>query len=94
MQRVQGALINDVTCYTNVCRQTSHNWIYILSKKRNKEKLSTPLTSCRQFCGPHAGLMYGRREVLASLAPYKLAACTDLLPGPASAQSSRWETGK
>ena len=38
--------------------------------------------------------MYGRREVLASLAPYKLAACTDLLPGPASAQSSRWETGR
>ena len=70
-------------------------WAAFAAKKRNKEDLElTSLPSCRQFCGPHAGLMYGRREVLASLAPYKLAACTDLLPGPASAQSSRWETGR
>ena len=68
--------------------------LHSLEKEKLEELKSTPLTSCRQFCGPHAGLMYGRREVLASLAPYKLAACTDLLPGPASAQSSRWETGR
>ena len=49
--------------------------------------------SAYKFCGPHYGALYGRASVLERLQPYKLAACTDLLPGPASNQSHRWETG-
>ena len=49
--------------------------------------------SSYKFCGPHAGLMYGKSQLLKTLVPYKLTACTDLLPGPESCQSSRWETG-
>jgi len=49
--------------------------------------------SAYKFWGPHAGLMFGRAAVLAKLQPYKLAACTELLPGLRSCQASRWETG-
>ena len=49
--------------------------------------------SAYKFYGPHAGLMFGKEKHLKFFAPYKLAACTDLLPGPESCQSSRWETG-
>lgn len=49
--------------------------------------------SSYKFCGPHAGALYGKKSVLESLTPYKLTACTDLLPSPASCQSSKWETG-
>ena len=34
-----------------------------------------------------------KRDILERLTPYKLNACTNLLPSPASCQSSRWETG-
>ena len=49
--------------------------------------------SAYKFCGPHAGLMYGKADLLKKLVPYKLKACTDLLPGPETCQASRWETG-
>ena len=49
--------------------------------------------SAYKFYGPHAGLMFGKEKHLKFFVPYKLAACTDLLPGPESCQSSRWETG-
>ena len=49
--------------------------------------------SSYKFCGPHAGLMYGKAELLERFEPYKLTACTNLLPGPESCQSSKWETG-
>ena len=49
--------------------------------------------SAYKFCGPHYGALYGRASVLQKLEPHKLAACTDLLPCPASNQSNRWETG-
>ena len=49
--------------------------------------------SSYKFCGPHAGLMYGRKTVMERLTPYKLSACTNLLPSALSSQSSRWETG-
>jgi len=48
--------------------------------------------SSYKFCGPHAGLMFGKAEHLTKLKPYKLTACSNLLPSSAS-QSSRWETG-
>ena len=51
------------------------------------------MCSAYKFCGPHAGLLYGRESLLRSLRPYKLTACTDLLPCSRSNQSSRWETG-
>src|SRR5206468_12124926 len=42
--------------------------------------------SSYKFFGPHLGILYGKREQLLRLRPYKLRACTELLP-------DRWETG-
>lgn len=42
--------------------------------------------SAYKFFGPHVGLLYGRRELLESLHPYKLRPAPDDLPG-------RWMTG-
>ncbi len=39
-----------------------------------------------KFFGPHMGLMYGRRDLMDSLRPYKVAPSSDLSP-------HRWETG-
>lgn len=42
--------------------------------------------SAYKFFGPHVGIMYGRRELLESIQPYKLRPSPDDLPG-------RWMTG-
>ena len=42
--------------------------------------------SSYKFFGPHIGILYGKREHLQRLRPYKLRACTEQLP-------DRWETG-
>ncbi len=42
--------------------------------------------SSYKFYGPHLGLLYGRRELLRRLRPYKVRPATEELP-------SRWETG-
>jgi cysteine desulfurase family protein (TIGR01976 family) len=42
--------------------------------------------SAYKFFGPHVGLMYGRRELLESITPYKLRPAPNELPG-------RWMTG-
>jgi len=42
--------------------------------------------SAYKFFGPHVGLLWGRREHMESLTPYKLRVTTDDLPG-------RWMTG-
>src|SRR5208282_6605666 len=42
--------------------------------------------SSYKFFGPHVGILYGKREQLQRLRPYKLRACTEQLP-------DRWETG-
>ncbi len=42
--------------------------------------------SSYKFFGPHVGVMYGKREHLQRLRPYKLRACTEQLP-------DRWESG-
>jgi cysteine desulfurase family protein (TIGR01976 family) len=42
--------------------------------------------SAYKFFGPHVGIMYGRRELLESIQPYKLRPAPDDLPG-------RWMTG-
>ncbi len=42
--------------------------------------------SSYKFFGPHLGILYGKREQLQRVRPYKLRACTELLP-------DRWETG-
>jgi cysteine desulfurase family protein (TIGR01976 family) len=39
-----------------------------------------------KFYGPHLGMLWGRRHLLADMAPYKVRPSTDALPG-------RWETG-
>ena len=44
------------------------------------------ICSAYKFFGPHVGVMYGRRELLESLQPYKLRPSPDDLPG-------RWMTG-
>jgi len=42
--------------------------------------------SSYKFYGPHQGILYGRRELLERLRPYKVRPSSDELPG-------RWETG-
>ena len=42
--------------------------------------------SSYKFFGPHLGILFGKREQLQRLRPYKLRACTEQLP-------DRWETG-
>ncbi len=42
--------------------------------------------SSYKFFGPHLGVLYGKREHLQRLRPYKLRACTEQLP-------DRWESG-
>ena len=42
--------------------------------------------SSYKFFGPHLGILYGKREQLMRLRPYKLRACTEQLP-------DRWEMG-
>ncbi len=42
--------------------------------------------STYKFFGPHMGVLYGKREHMKRLKPYKVRACTDELP-------SRWESG-
>ena len=42
--------------------------------------------SAYKFFGPHVGVLWGKRELLASLTPYKLRPVTETLPG-------RWMTG-
>jgi cysteine desulfurase family protein (TIGR01976 family) len=42
--------------------------------------------SAYKFFGPHLGILYGKREHLAHLSPYKVKPASDAIPG-------RWETG-
>jgi cysteine desulfurase family protein (TIGR01976 family) len=42
--------------------------------------------SVYKFFGPHLGILYGKREHLAQLSPYKVKPASDAIPG-------RWETG-
>lgn len=42
--------------------------------------------SSYKFFGPHLGVLYGKRELLLRLRPYKLRACSEQL-------TDRWETG-
>jgi len=42
--------------------------------------------STYKFFGPHMGVLYGKREHLKRLTPYKVRACTEEIP-------SRWESG-
>ncbi len=42
--------------------------------------------SSYKFFGPHLGILFGKRDQLLRLRPYKLRACTEKLP-------DRWETG-
>src|ERR1700722_9683711 len=42
--------------------------------------------STYKFFGPHMGVLYGKREHLQHLQPYKVRACTEEIP-------SRWESG-
>lgn len=42
--------------------------------------------SAYKFFGPHAGILYGKRELLEELKAYKVRPATDALPG-------KWETG-
>jgi len=44
------------------------------------------VSSSYKFFGPHAGILFGKREHLESLAPYKVRPATDKIPG-------RFETG-
>jgi cysteine desulfurase family protein (TIGR01976 family) len=42
--------------------------------------------SAYKFCGPHLGILHGRRDLLETLKPYKVRPASDAAPG-------KWETG-
>ena len=50
--------------------------------------IDTDFLACSsyKFFGPHQGILYGKREQLQRLRPYKLRVCSEKLP-------DRWETG-
>jgi cysteine desulfurase family protein (TIGR01976 family) len=50
--------------------------------------IDTDFLACSsyKFFGPHQGILYGKRELLQRLRPYKLRVCSEKLP-------DRWETG-
>jgi cysteine desulfurase family protein (TIGR01976 family) len=52
------------------------------------KELDTDFLACSsyKFFGPHQGILYGKREQLLRLRPYKLRVCSEKLP-------DRWETG-
>jgi len=52
------------------------------------QAVDTDFLACSsyKFFGPHQGILYGKREQLLRLRPYKLRACSEKLP-------DRWETG-
>lgn len=54
----------------------------------NVEAIGCDFLACSayKFFGPHVGVMYGRRDLLESLQPYKLRPATDTLP-------DKWMTG-
>ncbi len=52
------------------------------------QAIDTDFLACSsyKFFGPHQGILYGKREQLLRLRPYKLRVCSEKLP-------DRWETG-
>ena len=46
-----------------------------------------------KFFGPHAGLLFGRRDVMRSFPAHKIRPASDALPSDDSYQISRWELG-
>ena len=52
------------------------------------QEVDTDFLACSsyKFFGPHQGILYGKREQLLRLRPYKLRVCSEKLP-------DRWETG-
>jgi cysteine desulfurase family protein (TIGR01976 family) len=52
------------------------------------KEIDTDFLACSsyKFFGPHQGILYGKREQLQRLRPYKLRVCSEKLP-------DRWETG-
>ena len=52
------------------------------------KEMDTDFLACSsyKFFGPHQGILYGKREQLQRLRPYKLRVCSEKLP-------DRWETG-
>jgi cysteine desulfurase family protein (TIGR01976 family) len=54
----------------------------------NVKEIDTDFLACSsyKFFGPHQGILYGKREQLLRLRPYKLRVCSEKLP-------DRWETG-
>jgi len=54
----------------------------------NPVATNTDFLACSsyKFFGPHQGILYGKREQLLRLRPYKLRVCSEKLP-------DRWETG-
>ncbi|MBD3674846.1 MAG: cysteine desulfurase-like protein [Planctomycetaceae bacterium] len=57
-------------------------------RRLNVTELDCDFLSCSayKFYGPHIGILYGKRELLESLTPYKLRPSPDEIPG-------RWMTG-
>jgi cysteine desulfurase family protein (TIGR01976 family) len=76
MARVVGALT-----FVDAVHYAPHGLIDV-------KALDTDFLACSsyKFFGPHQGILYGKREQLLRLRPYKLRVCSEKLP-------DRWETG-
>ena len=76
MARVVGALT-----FVDAVHYAAHGLIDV-------KALDTDFLACSsyKFFGPHQGILYGKREQLLRLRPYKLRVCSEKLP-------DRWETG-
>ena len=61
---------------------------YAPHRRINVKELQCDFLACSayKFFGPHVGILYGRRELLETIRPYKLRPSTDALPG-------KWMTG-
>jgi cysteine desulfurase family protein (TIGR01976 family) len=46
-----------------------------------------------KFFGPHSGILYGRKQLLETLAPDRLDCQTDALPTASNCNMTRWEVG-
>ena len=80
--------LNDIE---SMCRKARERgaWTYIDAVQSaphvvtDVERIGCDFLACSayKFFGPHQGILYGRREVLESLAPYKVRPAPDSIPG-------------
>ena len=84
-------LLGTLNGIESMCRKARERgaWTYIDAVQSaphvvtDVERIGCDFLACSayKFFGPHQGILYGRREVLESLAPYKVRPAPDSIPG-------------